>query len=121
MSTCENCKKLEIRIAELEEQLATKEEARLAWAETVHAQQRRIAELEEELANRDDEFAAAEERLARASQRTREAESLARRHKQEAEDAESFRDMTTGEIKRAMERGDDTAVSRGLEKLRRGW
>ena len=90
---CENCKKLEIR----------------------------IAELEEELRNRDDEFSAAEERAARAKEEARVARRKLDAQTREADEAEFFRSTTTGEIARARERGDDVAVARGLEKLKRGW
>lgn len=83
--------------------------------------QARIDELEAELSNRDDEAAAAESRMVQANARAREAESAIRRAKQDAEDAEYFRENITREITRARERGDQSAVDYSLNRLRRGW
>lgn len=83
--------------------------------------QARIAELEAELQIRDEEFVSAEERMCRANQKAREATQQLERHKREADDGNYFRQDVAHQIARARERGDEVGVERGLEKLRRGW
>lgn len=87
----------------------------------VDALRKRIQELEAELANRDDEMAATESRLERAKA---EGRSLKRKLDDQGNDAnysEYARARTLHDIERAMERGDEVDIQRGLEKLKRGW
>lgn len=83
--------------------------------------QRRIAELEHSLENASNEAYEAEQAMATRLERQSRELATARRAEQEARDAEYFREDTVRKLERAREYGNHYDEEYLIAKLKRGW